>query len=49
LSELLRVVQAGLLDDAKSAERRYAGVSFIEYLRKWAERAADLRERIDGR
>lgn len=50
LSEFLRIAQQNLTFEADALARRHPhAATFQEQLRRWAERAADLRERIEGR
>ncbi len=49
LGELLRIAQQSLIIESDELAARFGASTFVEYLRKWAERAADLRAKIEER
>ena len=49
LSECLRLAQIELLQTAQTLSQTWPTSAAVETLRQWAERAADVRERIERR
>ena len=49
LGELLRIAQQTLIETTTSVDKVWPGSALGERMTAWAESAADLRERIDGR
>jgi len=49
LSEALRIAQQSLIEESDRLAELSPGVFAVERFRQWAERFADLREKVEGR